>query len=109
MIPPALSHLRDLSALDLSGVGGIYAGAIDTDRLDLNITGAGEVIVRALDAETLMVEHTGVGKCELAVLPPRDFYEVVSGNPELWTAMRTMADARRLANAQILAGHTGVV
>jgi len=58
--------LRDLSGLDLSGVGGIYAGAIDTDRLDLNITGAGEVIVRALDAETLMVEHTGVGKCELA-------------------------------------------
>ena len=42
-------------------------------------------------------------------LPPRDFYEIVSVNPELWAAMRAEADARRLANAQILAGHTGVV
>jgi hypothetical protein len=58
--------VRDLAALDLSGVGGIYAGAIDTDRLDLNISGAGEIIIRALNAETLVVEHSGVGKCELA-------------------------------------------
>lgn len=56
----------DLTAVDLLGVGGIYAGAIDTDRLDINMSGAGEIIIRALDAETLSLEHTGVGKCELA-------------------------------------------
>jgi len=49
------------------------------------------------------------GPCELAVLPPRDFYDIVSGNPALWTAMRGEADSRRLANAQILTGRTGVV
>jgi len=59
-------RVRELVALDLSGVGGIYAGDIDADRLDLNISGAGEVIIRALNAQTLVVEHTGVGKCELA-------------------------------------------
>lgn len=58
--------VEDLTAVDLSGVGGIYAGAIDTDQLDVNMSGAGEVIIRALDAEALVVEHTGVGKCELA-------------------------------------------
>ncbi len=49
------------------------------------------------------------GPCELAVLPPRDFYDIVSHNPALWSAMRGEAEARRLANARILTGRTGVV
>ncbi|HVK78276.1 MAG TPA: cyclic nucleotide-binding domain-containing protein [Kofleriaceae bacterium] len=62
-----------------------------------------------LSGEMASASVVAAGPCELAVLPPRDFYEIVSANPELWAAMRAEADARRLANAQILAGHTGVV
>jgi hypothetical protein len=58
--------VEDLTAIGLSGVGGIYAGAIDTDRLRIDMSGAGEIIIRALDAEDLLLEHSGVGKCELA-------------------------------------------
>jgi cAMP-dependent protein kinase regulator len=62
-----------------------------------------------LSGDVASASVIAVGPCELAMLPPREFYEVVSGNPALWTAMRGEADARRLANAQILAGRTGVV
>ncbi|MBK7072391.1 MAG: cyclic nucleotide-binding domain-containing protein [Myxococcales bacterium] len=62
-----------------------------------------------LSGDVASASVIAVGPCELAVLPPRDFYDVVSGNPALWTAMRGEAEARRLANAQILAGRTGVV
>ena len=49
------------------------------------------------------------GPVELAFLPPRDFYEVVAGNPALWDAMRREASARQLENARILAGDTSAV
>jgi CRP-like cAMP-binding protein len=49
------------------------------------------------------------GPVELAFLPPRDFYEVVAGNPALWDAMRREAGARSLENARILAGDTTAV
>lgn len=62
-----------------------------------------------LSGDVASASVVAVGPCELAVLPPREFYDVVAGNPVLWTAMRGAADARRLANAQILAGRTGVV
>ncbi|MEZ4402666.1 MAG: cyclic nucleotide-binding domain-containing protein [Kofleriaceae bacterium] len=62
-----------------------------------------------LSGDVASASVVAVGPCELAMLPPRDFYDVVSGNPVLWTAMRGEAASRRLANAQILAGRTGVV
>ncbi|HTJ46471.1 MAG TPA: cyclic nucleotide-binding domain-containing protein [Kofleriaceae bacterium] len=49
------------------------------------------------------------GPVELAFLPPRDFYEVVAGNPALWEQMRREATARTLENAKILAGDTTAV
>ena len=62
-----------------------------------------------LSGEMASASVVAAGPCELAVLPPRNFYDLVSHNPELWTTMRSIAEARRLANAQILAGHTGIV
>ncbi|HUQ07656.1 MAG TPA: cyclic nucleotide-binding domain-containing protein [Kofleriaceae bacterium] len=62
-----------------------------------------------LSGEMASASVVAAGPCELAVLPPRDFYDLVAQNPNLWTTMRTVAEARRLANAQITAGHTGVV
>ena len=62
-----------------------------------------------LSGEMASASVVAAGPCELAVLPPRDFYDLVAQNPGLWTTMRTVAEARRLANAQIMAGHTGVV
>lgn len=58
--------MKEISALDLSGVGSIYAAAIDADRLDLDMSGAGRVIIRGLRADKLVVGHTGVGQCELS-------------------------------------------
>ena len=58
--------VRELSDLDLSGVGIIYVGDIEADRLNLGITGAGQIVIRSLSADALEVEHTGVGKCELS-------------------------------------------
>jgi hypothetical protein len=58
--------VKELTTLDLSGVGSIYAGAIDTDLLELDMSGAGKVVLRSLTAETLVVEHSGAGKCELS-------------------------------------------
>jgi len=62
-----------------------------------------------LSGEMASASVVAAGPCELAVLPPRDFYDLVAHNPELWTTMRSISESRRLANAQILAGHTGVV
>jgi hypothetical protein len=58
--------LRELTAVDLAGVGSIYAGALETDHMDLAMSGAGKVALRALRAESLAVDHTGIGQCELA-------------------------------------------
>ena len=62
-----------------------------------------------LSGDVASASVVAAGPCELTVLPPREFYDVVAGNPALWTAMRGEAEARRLANAQILTGRTGVV
>lgn len=58
--------VKELNSLDLSGAGSVYAGAIDTTRLNLDISGAGQVVIRSLAAGTLEVEHSGAGKIELA-------------------------------------------
>ena len=101
--------------------GGLYLivlGAVEVIR-DLGLRSAtvlaslgegayfGEMSLLSGDVASASV--VAAGPCELAVLPPREFYDVVAGNPALWTAMRGEAEARRLANAQILTGRTGVV
>ncbi len=101
--------------------GGLYLivlGAVDVvrrvgDRNAVVLATLGEGAyfgeMSLLSGEMASASVVAAGPCELAVLPPRDFYDLVAHNPELWTSMRTVATARRLANAQILAGHTGVV
>jgi hypothetical protein len=58
--------VRELSGLDLSGVGSIHATGIEANSLSLDITGAGKIVIRSLSADALEVEHTGVGQCELS-------------------------------------------
>jgi CRP-like cAMP-binding protein len=50
-----------------------------------------------------------VGPTELAVMSPRDFYEVVAENPRLWDEVRREANRRQLENHQIVTGDTNVV
>jgi|GEM_PF-1935240 len=52
---------------------------------------------------------TATGPTELAVLPPKDFYDIVASNPVLWDAMRREARRRELAIAEIVAGESGSV
>jgi hypothetical protein len=58
--------MRDIDSLDLTGLGGIYAGEIATDRLTVSISGGGKVVVRSLNADRLIVNLTGLGSCELS-------------------------------------------
>ena len=52
---------------------------------------------------------TAVGPTELAVMSPRDFYEVVAENPLLWDEVRREANRRQLENNQIVTGETQMV
>ena len=116
-------HVESGAAVVRQGerAGGLYLivlGAVEVIR-DLGLRSAtvlaslgegayfGEMSLLSGDVASASV--IAAGPCELAMLPPRAFYDVVSGNPALWTAMRGEAEARRLANAQILAGRTGVI
>ena len=58
--------MREITALDLSGLGSVYAGEIAADRLDLRLSGAGKTVIRSLNADVLVVEHSGVGGGELS-------------------------------------------
>jgi CRP-like cAMP-binding protein len=51
---------------------------------------------------------TSVGPSELAVLPPRDFYEVVADNPKLWAEIQREVERRAEMN-QIVTGQSGMV
>jgi CRP-like cAMP-binding protein len=52
---------------------------------------------------------TATGPTELAELPRREFYEVLSAHPALWEELRREARRRELATENILAGETSVV
>ncbi len=52
---------------------------------------------------------TARGPVELAQLPPREFYAIVSEHPVLWEELRREAQRRELMTQNILAGDTNVV
>lgn len=52
---------------------------------------------------------TAVGPTELAVMSPKDFYEVVADNPLLWDSVRREANRRQLETNQIVTGESHVV
>jgi hypothetical protein len=58
--------VKELTALDLSGLGSIYAGSITADHLSLNLSGGGKVKIQALVADSLEVDLSGLGECELS-------------------------------------------
>jgi hypothetical protein len=58
--------VKELKALDLAGLGSIYAGGLEVDDLQVVVSGAGKVVVRALQADSVTVSHTGVGQVELS-------------------------------------------
>lgn len=67
----------------------------------------GEMSLLSGDPTTATV--VAAGRVELALLPPRDFYEVVAEHPQLWAHIRREAKTRSLEMARILAGETGAV
>ncbi len=62
-----------------------------------------------LSGEPTTATVAAVGSVELALLQPRDFYEIASEHPELWSAIRREARNRALENARLVAGETGTV
>jgi CRP-like cAMP-binding protein len=62
-----------------------------------------------LSGEPTSATVVAAGPVELALLPPRDFYEIVSTHPQLWASIRREARTRALENARLLAGETGTV
>jgi CRP-like cAMP-binding protein len=61
-----------------------------------------------LRGKTACASVTSVGPSELAVLPPRDFYQVVADHPQLWAAIQLEVDRRAEMN-QIVTGETTIV
>lgn len=62
-----------------------------------------------LSGEPTTATVIAAGPVELALLPPRDFYEIISTHPQLWASIRREAKTRALENARLLAGETGTV
>jgi CRP-like cAMP-binding protein len=62
-----------------------------------------------LSGEPTTATVIAAGPVELALLPPRDFYEIVATHPQLWSSIRREAKTRALENARLLAGETGTV
>lgn len=62
-----------------------------------------------LSGEPTTATVIAAGPVELALLPPRDFYEIISTHPQLWSSIRREAKTRALENARLLAGETGTV
>ncbi|MCB9563826.1 MAG: cyclic nucleotide-binding domain-containing protein [Kofleriaceae bacterium] len=62
-----------------------------------------------LSGEPISATVVAAGRVELALLPPRDFYDVVAEHPQLWQTIRREARTRALDMAKILAGETGAV
>ena len=58
--------MRDIRSLDLTGLGSVYAGEIETDQLDISMSGGGRIVIRSLDADQLKLALTGVGGVELS-------------------------------------------
>ncbi len=58
--------VRELTDLDISGVGDVNVSSLDTDRLEIIINGAGDVDVDSLAAERLVVDINGAGDVKLA-------------------------------------------
>jgi hypothetical protein len=80
---PVRYHLtvRDVRVLGLTGLGSIYAGEIDADRLDIDMSGGGRIVVRALNADYLKLTLTGLGGVGLSGAVRRQSI-VVSGGGE---------------------------
>jgi len=58
--------VEDLSEVDLTGLGSIYAGELTADRLTVDMSGVGKIVVRSLNADRLTLNLTGLGSCEIA-------------------------------------------
>jgi CRP-like cAMP-binding protein len=63
----------------------------------------GELALMQDGPEPVSVTASARGPVELALLPAREFYQVVADHPSVWTALRAEA-ARRRAEIAALSG-----
>jgi CRP-like cAMP-binding protein len=101
--------------------GGLYLVVLGTVEITKKVDGQRAVLLAALGEGSYFGEMsllrgtaasatvTAAGPVELAMLPPREFYAVLSEYPILWEELRREAQRRELANQNILAGDTHVV
>ena len=71
--------MRDIRALDLTGLGSMAAGEINADRLDVDMGGGGRIVIRALDADHLKLTLTGLGSIEVSGQVSRQSILVTGG------------------------------
>jgi CRP-like cAMP-binding protein len=101
--------------------GGLYLIVLGTVEITKRAAGGRSVILATLGEGAYFGEMsllsggmagatvTAVGPVELAHLPPKEFYDVVSAHPVLWDELRREARRRELANQNIMAGETSIV
>lgn len=58
--------VKDLSKLELSGLGNVTLDGLTTDRLELNISGSGDMKLRNVQATEVRVNIGGLGSVEIS-------------------------------------------
>jgi len=71
--------MKDVRALELTGLGSLAAGEISTDRLAVTMGGGGRVVIRSLRAADLDLTLTGLGQVEVGGAVGRQSILVTGG------------------------------
>lgn len=86
-------HVKDLSAIRLSGAGDIAAAALRAERLELRTSGSGSVRIDQLKADALTARISGSGDLAVAGTTARQEL-TISGSGNYQAASLESSDAR---------------
>jgi hypothetical protein len=71
--------VREVTGLDVTGVGDINWSSLDTDHLEIAITGVGDIIASSLDTDRLEIVIGGVGDVIISSLTAEELVVYVNG------------------------------
>ena len=104
---------REVRGFYLIVLGSVHISTQDADGAAVALASLGEGAyfgeMSLLRGSAACATVTAHGPTELAVLPPREFYDVVAAHPQLWDHVKREAARRRSDMAKIVSGNTPLV
>ena len=85
--------LKNLAAIEFSGLGRIQASALRTENLDLALSGAGLIELAALTSGRVVIKLSGAGNVQIGALSAQSLESTLSGAGNL-EARGTAEDVR---------------